>query len=92
MHLIGGQPAQKYALEARGTAHFGQGARQCVGPVHLHIPVGANDQQTRSLEVEGKMHEKVKGGPIRPMEVVNYDEEGLRRRRPPSAFPKGCAR
>jgi hypothetical protein len=87
----GDEPAHVALVEAgqghvrgrRLAVQLGQGAAQRMPPVHLHVPVGADDQQARVGQLRGHEAEQQQAGPVGPVQVVeDHDQAAVRRRRP----------
>jgi hypothetical protein len=86
----GDEPAHVALVEAgqghvrgrRLAVQLGQGAAQRMPPVHLHVPVGADDQQARVGQLRGHEAEQQQAGPVGPVQVVEHDDQGAAGRYP----------
>ena len=69
------QSAQRDATEVRDPAQFGEGTREGVSTVHLHVAVGPDDHQPRPFEAGRDVGKHVQGALVRPVQVFQDDDE-----------------
>ena len=69
------EAGQRQVGGRRLAEQLGQGAAQRVAPVHLDVPVGADDQQARVGQLPGHEAEQQQARPVGPVEVVEHHHQ-----------------
>ena len=77
--LVDGEAAQRHSEQLTRPAQLCHRGRQGMGPVHLDIAIAPHDEEPRPAEVAREVDEVVQGASVRPVQVLQHQQNGLDR-------------